>query len=247
LPVKKEKGDRMAQGKKLTKPEPRTARSASKAPADEKTTRRPGRPPKAANKPEAAKVERKSPRVPAKPTADTSTEKPELSTREVNRRIKILHRFRELLQTQRDRFQQYLELLEKQQDLINGDWEASKGGELEAQVNLEERIVADIFAIQKVISPLEDMYKAAYPAQKKAGRRGRPKKDEANAGIPDLKTALETLSGEAALLSGRNKELLAQRMDRLKGEIKTLSKNPYKKGRSVYGETPSPSLIDIQG
>lgn len=234
----------MAQGKKPTKPAPRTARSSSRATAEEKTTRRPGRPPKAADK---TTTTVRNPRAPAKPAADTSEEKPELSAREVNRRVKILHRFRELLQTQRDRFRQYLELLEKQQDLINGDWEASKGGELEAQVNLEERIVADIFAIQKVISPLEDMYKAAYPTEKKAGRRGRPKKDETNAGIPDLKTALESLSGEAALLSERNKELLAQRMDRLKTEIKTLTKNPYKKGRSVYGETPSPSLVDIQG
>jgi hypothetical protein len=171
----------------------------------------------------------------------------ELSTREVNRRVKILKRFRELLQAQRDRFQQYLEVLEKQKDLIEGDWEASSGNELEAQVNLEERIVADIFALQKVIRPLEDMYQAAYPAPKKAGRRGRPRKDEERAGIPDLKSALEGLSGEASLLAERNRELLSRRMDAVKTEIKTLAKSPYKKGRSVYGETPAPSLIDIQG
>jgi hypothetical protein len=171
----------------------------------------------------------------------------ELSTHEVDRRVKILRRFRELLQAQRDRFQQYLEVLEKQKDLIEGDWAESSGNELEAQVNLEEQIVADIFAIQKVIHPLEDMYKAAYPAPKKTGRRGRPRKDEVAAGIPDLKSALEGLSGEAVILAERNRELLSQRMDAVKTDITTLAKTSYNKGRSVYGETPAPSLIDIQG
>ncbi|MDR1909012.1 MAG: flagellar export chaperone FlgN [Spirochaetaceae bacterium] len=172
---------------------------------------------------------------------------PELDEAELDQRVKILHRFRELLQAQRDRFQQYLELLEKQKDLIEGDWTASSGEGLETQVNLEERIVTDIFAIQKVMEPLEAMYRAAYPAPKKRGRKPKIKKEEESAGIPDLKTALEGLRAEAQTLAERNREILARRMGEVKTEIKTLSGNAYRKGRSVYGEAPPPSLIDIKG
>ncbi|MDR2517549.1 MAG: flagellar biosynthesis protein FlgN [Spirochaetaceae bacterium] len=156
----------------------------------------------------------------------------------------MLRRFRELLKTQRDRFRQYLEVLEKQQNLIEGEWAASTGDELEAHVNLESRIVADIFSIQKVIDPLERMLDVSYPAGKRPGRRARPKKDEA---AGDLKTSLENLRGEAAALLERNRALLSKKMEKVQEEIKILAKNPYRKGRSVYGETPAPTLIDIEG
>ncbi|MFP3042456.1 flagellar biosynthesis protein FlgN, partial [Treponema primitia] len=79
-----------------------------------------------------------------------------LSTEEISRRVAILKRFREMLRAQRDRFQEYLNVLDKQQDVIEkGDTEA-----LLSHVELEEHIVSDIFNIQKVINPLEDMYRA---------------------------------------------------------------------------------------
>ena len=166
------------------------------------------------------------------------------SDTEVQERVLVLRRFRELLKTQRDRFKQYLEVLEKQQTLIEGEWAASTGDELEAHVNLESRIVADIFSIQKVIDPLEKMLDTAYPSGKRPGRRARPKKDEA---AGDLKTSLENLRGEAAALLERNRALLAEKMEKVQTEIKKIARNPYRKGRSVYGETPAPALIDIEG
>ncbi|MDR3335815.1 MAG: flagellar export chaperone FlgN [Treponema sp.] len=167
-----------------------------------------------------------------------------LTNEEVSRRVGILRRFRELLKSQRDRFEQYLEVLDKQKDEI----EEGSAESLAAHVELEEKIVSDIFSIQKVIDPLEDMYRAAYPAPKK-GRKSRGKKAaEEAAGIPDLKTALDELRTEAVVRAERNKELLSRRMTTIRSEIKTIRKSPYsRKSRSLYGEVPAPALIDIEG
>ncbi|MCL2270501.1 MAG: flagellar biosynthesis protein FlgN, partial [Treponema sp.] len=63
----------------------------------------------------------------------------------------ILRRLRELLVRQSERFNSYLAALEKQQAVIK----SGSPEELIAHVELEERIIADIFSIQKVIDPLE--------------------------------------------------------------------------------------------
>jgi hypothetical protein len=167
-----------------------------------------------------------------------------LDGEEVSRRANILRQFRELLKAQRDRFRQYLEVLDKQKDVI-GEGNAE---DLAAHVELEEKIVADIFSIQKIIDPLEDMYRSAYPLPKK-GLKSRAREEAENAaGIPGLKGALEGLRSEAASRAERNRELLSRRMAAVRSEIKTIRKSPYsKKSRSLYGEVPSPSLIDIEG
>jgi hypothetical protein len=166
-----------------------------------------------------------------------------LDDEEVSRRVGILRRFRELLKAQRDRFQQYLEILDKQKDMI----EEGNAEDAAAQVELEEKIVADIFSIQKVIDPLENMYRASYPLPKK-GRKSRSKAAaEDAAGIPDLKSALEELKTEAVSRAKRNREMLSRRMAAIQTEIKIIRKNPYsRKSRSLYGEVPSPSLVDIE-
>jgi hypothetical protein len=163
---------------------------------------------------------------------------------EISRRVNILRRFRELLKAQRDQFQRYLEILDRQKDVI----EEGSAEDMAAHVELEEKIIADIFSIQKVIDPLEDMYRASYPLPKK-GRKSRSKKAAEDAGgIPDMKTVLEELRSEAVSRMERNKELLSQRMAAIQTEIKTIRKNPYsRKSRSLYGEVPSPSLVDIEG
>jgi hypothetical protein len=163
-----------------------------------------------------------------------------LTEQEVSGRIAILRRFRELLKAQRDRFRQYLEVLDKQQDVIeNGNADA-----LAAHIELEERIVADIFSIQKVIDPLETMYSAAYPAKSRKARKA----EEAAGDISGLKTALEGLKSEAVVMVERNKQLLSRRITTVREEIKTIRKNPYvRQGRSIYSESPAPALIDIEG
>ena len=78
---------------------------------------------------------------------------PALSQEELSQRVAVLRRFRELLQRQRDKFSQYLQLLEHQKgDIESGDVDA-----LVSHVELEQGIVSEIFAVQKVIDPLETM------------------------------------------------------------------------------------------
>jgi hypothetical protein len=157
-----------------------------------------------------------------------------LSQEELSQRVAVLRRFRALLAEQRDRFRVYLEELDRQKDVI----ESGSAEQLIAHVELEEKIVADIFAIQKVIGPLDEMYRAA----------GGPlpgKTDE----VRSLKSALESLKKEAAARSGRNRGILSRRMAEIRNEIESLRTNPYRSGGAYSaGNRPAaPALIDISG
>jgi hypothetical protein len=157
----------------------------------------------------------------------------EISSAELAQRVAVLKRFKTLLTQQRDRFRSYLNLLEKQQDII----ETGSAEDLLTYVEIEEKIVADIFSIQKVIDPLEEMYYSVISGQ------------SPEAEVPGLKASLEKLKSEAVIRSTKNKELLSKRMLELRAEIKTLRNNPYAAGgrRPSFGSTNTASLVDIQG
>lgn len=163
--------------------------------------------------------------------ASTESEKKqiEITEEELAHRVGILKRFRELLLEQRNRFQEYLVVLDKQKDVI----ETGNTDALISHVELEEKIVSDIFAIQKVIDPLEDLYRASYP--------------ERETEVPKLKAALEELKNEAVQRSKRNQKLLSERMEQMRSEIKTLRNNPFAARRSVYDTSGAASLVDIKG
>jgi hypothetical protein len=150
---------------------------------------------------------------------------PGLSGGEIERRVAVLKRFRELLAQQRDRFGRYLDVLDKQKDVI----EKGSADDLLSHVELEETIVADIFAIQKVIDPLEEMYRTAFRSPV-AGKTAVLREERE---VPGLKAALEELKAEAVLRSQRNRGLLAKRMEELRVEMKTLRTNPYAIHRSA--------------
>jgi hypothetical protein len=165
----------------------------------------------------------------------------EIDGEELSRRIAVVKRFRALLQEQRDHFQSYLEALGRQKDVIeNGSAES-----LLNHVELEEKIVADIFSIQKVIDPLEEMYQAAVSGYNRAETLHAQVQE--NTGVPALKAALEGLKTEAAVRSRENRELLSKRMEEIRDEIKILRGNPYLQKRPVYGGIDTASLIDIRG
>ena len=167
--------------------------------------------------------------------------KKDISPGELGQRVAVLRRFKELLKAQRDRFQSYLNALDKQKDVI----ERGTADDLLRHVELEEKIVEDIFSIQKVIDPLEKMYQSARteapekravnPADKSAGEEE----------VIGLKDALEGLKAEAVVRSSRNRELLAKRMAELRSEIKSLRSNAY--ARRKFNDNPTPSLIDLKG
>ncbi|MDR2543043.1 MAG: flagellar biosynthesis protein FlgN [Treponema sp.] len=160
----------------------------------------------------------------------------EIDSAELAQRVAVLKRFKTLLTQQRDRFRSYLDLLDKQQDVI----ESGSADDLLSYVELEEKIVADIFSIQKVIDPLEEMYNSIYSHKIDAGRP-----DE----VPNLKASLDILKGEAVMRSTKNKELLSIRMMELRSEITALRNNPYvlSNKRSSFGSTNTSSLVDLQG
>jgi hypothetical protein len=167
-----------------------------------------------------------------------------LSPAEVKRRVSVLRRFKELLTQQRDRFASYIDVLEKQKDVI----ERGSDDDLIAHVELEEQIVSDIFAIQKVIDPLEDMYQTLFP-QSTAGtftaNSNSPEFAEERE-LPGIKAALEGLKAEAIIRTDRNRQLLAERMNSLRQEMRQLRSHPYALHKSVYA-SEAPVLVDIRG
>jgi len=164
-----------------------------------------------------------------------------ISAAELNQRVAVLKRFKELLKTQRDRFQAYLTALDKQKDVI----QSGSTDDLIRHVELEEKIVADIFSIQKVIDPLEEMYQAVTV---KKPAKGSPKPDAREAGeeeVISLKETLDSLKAEAVMRSERNRELLAKRMAELRSEINSMKRNSY--ARRKFDSSAGPSYIDIKG
>jgi uncharacterized small protein (DUF1192 family) len=181
------------------------------------------------------------------------TVKKEISPSELSQRVAVLKRFKELLKAQRDRFHAYLNALDKQKDVI----QQGTTDDLLRHVELEEKIVEDIFSIQKVIDPLEKMYQATRietPAKTEpvssAQRSGKPKSDgpkpDKNVDeVVSLKETLDNLKAEALIRSERNRELLAKRMAELRSEIRSLKSSAYT--RPTFDNSPAPSLIDIKG
>ena len=152
-----------------------------------------------------------------------------MTSHELDRRVAVLKRFKELLASQRDRFRDYLTVLDKQNEVIRkGDADA-----LVSHVELEEKIVADIFAIQKVVEPLDDLYRVAWP----------DKESE----VPRLKQALAELKAEAVSRSERNRSLLSERMEGIRTEMRNLRNNPFAKRRSVYADSGEAIHVDVKG
>jgi uncharacterized coiled-coil protein SlyX len=169
----------------------------------------------------------------------------DISPAELSQRVAVIKRFKELLKAQRDRFQAYLNALDKQKDVI----ETGSTDDLLRHVELEEKIVQDIFSIQKVIDPLENLYQSLRTETSTGvSRKGalppeRTASDEEE--IFSLKEALAGLKTEATVRAEQNRDLLAKRMAELRSEIKNLKKNAYASRR--FDNNPPPSYIDLKG
>ncbi|MDR0502812.1 MAG: flagellar biosynthesis protein FlgN [Treponema sp.] len=162
----------------------------------------------------------------------------DIDSAELAQRVAILRRFKTLLTQQRDRFRSYLDILDKQQNTI----ESGSAEDLLTYVEIEEKIVADIFSIQKVIDPLEEMYYTVISGN------GPLHEKTAQDDVPDIKASLDRLKSEAVIRSTKNKELLSKRMLELRSEITTLRNNPYAAGgRKTFNSVNTASLVDIQG
>ncbi len=158
----------------------------------------------------------------------------QLSEEELNERVALLKRFKELLEKQRQKFKDYLNVLEKQQTVIqNQDTEA-----LLVHTEIEQQIVANIQNLQKVIEPIEQMYIASSLDSEK---------NNLDMEIPTLKTDLAKLQKDVLNQNNKNRELLKTQMAQLREKIDGI-KNPYKYNKSIYSKSDSTAtIISIEG
>jgi len=136
----------------------------------------------------------------------------------------VLRRLREVLLRQRAKFQDYLDLLEREGDAIAcGDVER-----LQIHLEVEKGVIAEIQNLRKIVEPLEDLYQSAYP-------RGEDT-------IPVLKVTLARMGAQVKERNARNRAALQDKMNELRREISGMRAWPQ--GRPVYREV-TPSLVDI--
>ena len=148
--------------------------------------------------------------------------------RELNERIAFLHRFKDTLLRQRERFQAYLDLLER-----GGGVSDSPGELLEFHVALEEAVVRDIAAFEQTIRPLE----AIYEAQRSS--------DDPPTDIPQIREALSHMREELVSRTRVSRAELRRQIETLTGSgerVRFRSPGGYRRG-PVAVETAN--LIDV--
>jgi hypothetical protein len=151
-----------------------------------------------------------------------------LTQEQIDQRIAILKKFRQLLEQQRQKFREYLVVLEKQEQTISSE-------NIDAMVThteIEQSIITEIYTIQKVIDPLEAMYRDIHHA-------------EPDAEIPRLKADLGHLQKEVVQQNEKNRELLKTHMQVLRQKVISIH-NPYANRSSIYAsDAHTASIIDI--
>ncbi len=153
----------------------------------------------------------------------------EISEQELEERVALLKKFRSLLQEQRDKFREYLNVLEKQENSITTE----NADALLAHTELEQQVVSNIMNLQKVIVPMSDLYKA----------RGGDKRDES---IVSLQNDLSNLQTQVLAQNKRNRDLLRSHIDSIRTQIASF-RNPYKNRRSIYAEkTGTGSMVAVE-
>lgn len=145
-------------------------------------------------------------------------EKENLSNAELERRISVVRRFKTLLEEQREKFSQYLFVLEKQEKEI----EKSNVEAIVQHNEVENNIIENILNVQKVIEPIEKMYYIVNP-------------EASDVDVTKLKDDLGRLQIAVLKQNEKNQTILQEKMATLNQEITHFSfKTPYKK--NVYAK-----------
>ena len=157
----------------------------------------------------------------------------ELSKEELDERVAILKRFRKLLEQQRNKFQEYLMVLESQEGKITEE----NADSIMAHTELENQIVKNLASLQKVIVPMQGMYNAIVP--------GVPVAD--NAKVEQLQLDLANLQKQVLAQNEQNRSLLQSQMSKIKNQLGNMNlMNPYRGRSSVYAEkTAVGSVIEF--
>jgi len=144
-------------------------------------------------------------------------------------RLAILRKLKDHLTSQRNKFYDYLTLLELEEaDIAEGDFVT-----LKIHTEMEKEVLEGISAFQKVIDPLEELYRncpsstGSFPGEQE---------------LPDLRDGIARLKTRVQERNSRNRKLLSDRMEELKREILSI-RRPFQQNSQFV--SPSPSLIDI--
>ena len=143
----------------------------------------------------------------------------EISQEELDRRVAILHRFRTLLQEQRNKFQEYLNVLEKQKESISEE----DPEKILAHTELEQQVVKNIINLQKVIVPISKMY----------SNGSKLSHTEEDKEIKKIQNDLSELQDKVLKQNEINRDLLRVHIEQIRTQLSNF-KNPYKNNRSVY-------------
>ena len=154
----------------------------------------------------------------------------EISQQELDERVALLRRFRSLLEQQRKKFQDYLNVLEKQQDSITSE----NADNLLAHTELEQQVVKNIANLQKVIIPMTKMYNES---------KGLSKEEE-TAEISKIQNELSDLQKKVLKQNEINRDLLRLHIAQVKEQIANF-KNPYKNKRSVYATSQTQKVATL--
>ena len=153
-------------------------------------------------------------------------DKKKITHSELEMRVAVLKRFKSLLQEQRDKFSEYLCVLEKQEvSIAENNIEA-----VMQHTELENNIIQNILNIQKVIEPIEKMYSLSNP------------QDE---NVLQLKNDLGKLQKSIQKQNEKNRIILNEKMAHVRKEISSFPvKNKY--ATSVYSrEEDLANYVDI--
>ncbi len=155
-----------------------------------------------------------------------------ISEEELQERVALLKKFRSVLEQQRKKFQEYLLVLEKQQDSITSENPEA----LLAHTELEQQVVKNISNLQKVIVPMSKMYSACSTTNSSL--------EEQN--IEKLQNDLSVLQTKVLKQNQINRDLLKVHIAQIKTQIQNF-KNPYKNLSSVYAaKQPVATLVQVE-
>jgi hypothetical protein len=156
----------------------------------------------------------------------------QLSKEELDERVAILRRFRTLLEQQRTKFREYLNVLELQESKIS----AEDADALIAHSELEAQIVAGIGSLQKVIVPMQKLYQSSKAATYNP-QDAQP--------VDELQNDLTKLQEQVLQQNEKNRALLRSHIVEIRKQMVEL-KNPYRNHNSIYAEkVKTGSLVEI--
>ncbi len=156
----------------------------------------------------------------------------EITQKELDERVALLRKFRSLLEQQRNKFQEYLTVLEKQQDSITKE----NPENLIAHTELEQQVVQNIANLQKVIIPMSKMYKASVPMAH----------TNEDSDIRQIQNELNDLQTRVLKQNQINRDLLREHIESIRTQIQNF-KNPYKNIKSVYAQPQRvASLVEVE-